>query len=503
MTSEGLKKGDYQKRKYYRVDGTPMSLEEFASMRAIREQTAIFNIITGVEKEDGTLTWTSVNAVPTPVRDWRVVATTVDITKLKEAEDRILRLNRLYATFSQISQTIVHVSDQETLFQKICSEAIEYGKYRMAWIGLVESEGNWVKPFAIAGEEKDYLTDIRISTKDDPAGRGPTGRAVREGHCVICADIATDPIMTPWRERALQHGFRSSAAIPIRKRDQVIGALTAYSSEPHGFNTEDEHLLNEIGADISFALELLEVDAERKHAEQALRQTMEELKQTNTELEQFAYVASHDLQEPLRAVAGLVQLLQQQYQGKLDERADQYINLTVDSATRMQQLINDLLAFSRAGHSAKPVESVDTGRALQLALSNLSLAIQESGTIITYDNMPTLPVDTGQLGQVFQNLIGNAIKFHGEALPHIHISAKKVSDGWRFSVKDNGIGIEKQYFERIFMVFQRLHARSKYNGNGIGLAICKKIVERSGGRIWVESEIGKGTTFFFTITERR
>jgi light-regulated signal transduction histidine kinase (bacteriophytochrome) len=241
---------------------------------------------------------------------------------------------------------------------------------------------------------------------------------------------------------------------------------------------------------------------ERKRAEKALQETLKELKRSNAELEQFAYVASHDLQEPLRAVTGMVQLLQQRYQGQLDQRADVYINHAVEAASRMQTLINDLLAFSRVGRRGQPFAPVNTATCVQLALKNLEVAIRESRACITWDDLPTMAADSTQLSQLFQNLIGNSLKFRGEKEPQIHLSAVKVDKAWQFSVRDNGIGMEPQYFERIFQVFQRLHTRQEYPGTGIGLALCQKIVERHGGAMWVESQVGQGSTFYFTLPIR-
>ena len=233
------------------------------------------------------------------------------------------------------------------------------------------------------------------------------------------------------------------------------------------------------------------------------RKRMEdELLRSNAELEQFAYVASHDLQEPLRTVSGMVQLLQQRYQGKLDERADEYIGHAVDGSNRMQQLINDLLDFSRVERKGNPFKTTDMNHVLQMALASLHVAIAESGAQITSDPLPTVMADAGQLTQVLQNLIGNAIKFRGEEPLKVHVGAEKIENGWQFAVRDNGIGIDPQYFERVFLIFQRLHTRSKYPGTGIGLALCKKIIERHGGRMWIQSEVKHGATFFFTIPER-
>jgi len=241
---------------------------------------------------------------------------------------------------------------------------------------------------------------------------------------------------------------------------------------------------------------------DRKRAEAELQRALEELRRSNAELEQFAYVASHDLQEPLRAVAGMVQLLQQRYKGQLDERADEYIHHAVDAANRMQALINDLLAFSRVERRGRPLEVINTLDHVNAAIKNLEVAIHESGAAVTSGDLPVITADPTQMTQLFQNLIGNALKFHGEQPPHIHISAQRVAEAWQFAVRDNGLGIEPQYFERIFQVFQRLHTRREYPGTGIGLALCKKIVERHGGKIWVESALGEGSTFYFTIPIR-
>jgi len=243
--------------------------------------------------------------------------------------------------------------------------------------------------------------------------------------------------------------------------------------------------------------------AERKEAEEALARRTEELARSNTELEQFAYIASHDLQEPLRMVAGYVQLLARRYQGKLDSDADEFITFAVDGATRMQTLIDDLLDYSRVGTRAKEFEPTDCEVTLNGALSNLEMAVEETGAVVTHDPLPRVMADEVQLGRVFQNLIGNAIKFHGDEPPRIHVSAEEQENEWRFAVRDNAIGIKPRHHDRIFAVFNRLHGRSDYPGTGMGLAICKRIVERHGGRIWVESELGKGSTFYFTMPGER
>jgi signal transduction histidine kinase len=237
----------------------------------------------------------------------------------------------------------------------------------------------------------------------------------------------------------------------------------------------------------------------RRQAEQELAKKAAELTRSNADLEQFAYVASHDLQEPLRMVAAYTQLLAERYRGKLDADADKFIGYATDGALRMQVLIQDLLAFSRVGRSGAGSASVDCNAIMQEVLQTLAPAIQESGAVVTCASLPSVWADRTQLAQVFQNLVGNAIKFRQEAPPIISVQAEKVEPEWLFSIRDNGIGIAPESAENIFVVFQRLHARTEYPGNGIGLAICKKIIERYGGRIWVESQGDSGSTFKFTL----
>jgi light-regulated signal transduction histidine kinase (bacteriophytochrome) len=227
---------------------------------------------------------------------------------------------------------------------------------------------------------------------------------------------------------------------------------------------------------------------------------LSELQRSNKELEQFAYVASHDLQEPLRMIASYVQLLEQKYKGRLDEKADKYIYFAVDGALRMQNLIEALLAYSRVTTRGVPLGPVDTNQTFTHAVADLSAAIEENRATVTKDQLPMVRGDEAQLAQLFQNLIGNAIKFRKPDIPPlVHVSAKKHGKEWLFSVRDNGIGVEPKYFDRIFQIFQRLHTHKEYPGTGIGLAICKRIVERHGGRIWLESAPGEGATFFFTL----
>jgi two-component system, chemotaxis family, sensor kinase Cph1 len=239
---------------------------------------------------------------------------------------------------------------------------------------------------------------------------------------------------------------------------------------------------------------------DRKKDEERVKAARQELERSNAELGQFVYIASHDLQEPLRMVTSYLGLIARRYQGVLDEDAKEFIAFAVDGAARMQRLLNDLLVYSRVGTKAKPLAPVDAGAALQAARDNLRVAIDEAAATITTGSMPMVSADETQLIQLFQNLLANAIKFRGTPAPVIHVTAaREADDAWRFAVRDNGIGIDPADFERMFQMFQRLNPAGKYPGTGAGLAICKKIVTRHGGRIWAESAVGQGATFFFTL----
>jgi light-regulated signal transduction histidine kinase (bacteriophytochrome) len=308
---------------------------------------------------------------------------------------------------------------------------------------------------------------------------------------------------------------------PIRYRNQPLGAVHLADERKEMVPLQTAQFLEtmvapligealhrfEMENEIVRARDELETRVKERTAE--LRTLMDELERSNADLQQFAYAASHDLQEPLRVVAGFVKLLEKRYKDKLDEKAHEFIEYSIDGVKRMQMLIKDLLEYSQVGTKGRTFKPVNCSVALEQAIYNLHTALEESGTELTYDLLPTVMADASQMSRLFQNLIGNAIKFHGEAPPRVHVAAEKASEAsgtpevWKFSIRDNGIGMEPQYLERIFVIFQRLHERDKYPGTGIGLAICKKIVQRHGGRIWAESKPGEGSTFYFTLPKPR
>jgi signal transduction histidine kinase len=315
-------------------------------------------------------------------------------------------------------------------------------------------------------------------------------RVFTSGEPIVAENIAADARIK--RKRQLQYGFNSCALLPLAVGNEVRGIIHLASRQTGYFAGEKEDYLMAIAR-------LMGIVIENNALLQSSVRAAEELRRSNKELEQFAYVASHDLQEPLRMVTGYTQLLAKRYGDSLDQKAKEYIGFAVDGAKRMQGLIEDLLTYSRVGSRGEAFASTDCEAVLGKTLAGLRVGIQECGATVSHDPLPTVMGDEFQLGQLFQNLLGNALKYRDSKAPQVHVSCKQETEQWTFAVQDNGIGIEPQYRERIFQIFQRLHTREEYEGSGIGLAICKKIVERHGGKIWVESELGKGATFYFTI----
>ncbi len=391
-----------------------------------------------------------------------------DVTERKRAEEALAQERQLLRTLINYLPDYIYVKDTASRFvlNNAAHLAVLGGANQQAVLGRTDFD------FFATDLAERYFTDDRQVTD--------------EGHTLLDREEHT-------QDRQGETHWVLTTKVPLRDAEGRVTGLVGISRNITRLKRVEEELRR--------AHEELEHRVEQRTAE--LARSNAELARSNAELQQFAYVASHDLQEPLRAVAGCVTLLRERCAVQLDERAAEYMDHAVDGAKRMQALINDLLAYSRVGTSGQPFGAVDCGAILDEALANLRLAVAESAARVTWGRLPTLVADASQLVQVFQNLLSNAIKFRDVRPPAVHVAAAPANGAWHFTVADNGIGMEPQYFERVFRVFQRLHTRRAYPGTGIGLAICKKIIERHGGRIWVESTPGQGSTFHFTLPDRR
>lgn len=437
----------------------------------------------------------------------RMVGSYTDITDRKRADEELKRQNLRSQLFAEITLKIRESLQIEKILQTAVTEVQKLLQADRVFIFQLETDGSGtvVQEAVLPG-----WPVILGKNLLDTCFKEQFLERYRQGRVSAIDDIEAAHVNPCHRKFIQQFAAKANLVVPILVRQGIWGLLVAHQcAAPRRWNNFETELLKQLANQIGIALsqaQLLEKETQQS----------QELARSNAELEQFAYVASHDLQEPLRMVTSYLQLLERRYKNQLDTNADQFINYAVDGARRMQTLINDLLNYSRVSTRGQPFMGVNCSIVLEQAIANLQIAIEDSKAIVTHDPLPEVMADATQLIQVFQNLIGNAIKFCRHQQPRIHIGVAKPDgnlngeslnvipsvDEWLFWVRDNGIGLESQYAERIFIIFQRLHGRDKYSGTGIGLAICKKIIERHGGRIWVESKLGEGSTFYFTIPDR-
>lgn len=405
------------------------------------------------------------------------------------------------ATFVELLQVVATTSNEATSVDAVLQFTIDQICERTGWpIGhvyrLSSRPGEGLIPSGLWHlDSTSEFEAFRQVTSSTPlaVGAGLPGRVLVSGKPAWIPDINLDENF-PRMKAILDLGVKGTFAFPVFAEGAVVAVLEFFSSRIEEPDGEFLTVMSNVGAQLGQVVE-------RTRAQEILARKAEELARSNADLEQFAYVASHDLQEPLRMVASYTQLLARRYRGKLDADADDFIGFAVDGATRMQALIQDLLSFSRVTTKGRLLQLIDAKAACDSACVNLQRSIEKSAAVVSVGPLPSVLADAGQLTQLFQNLIGNAIKYRNDREPTIHVAAKPTGATWTFSVQDNGIGIDPQYWERIFQMFQRLHTREEYSGTGIGLAICRKIVERHGGRIWVESRLGHGSTFLFTIPQ--
>ncbi|QLE44223.1 GAF domain-containing protein [Nostoc sp. C052] len=444
----------------------------------------------------------------------RMVGSYTDITDRKRADEELKRQNMRSQLFAEITLKIRESLQIDEILKTSVTEVQKLLQADRVLIFRLDTDGSGtvVQEAVLPGYPVILGENIF-----DPCFQEQYIERYRQGRVSAIEDIEAAHIQPCHRKFLQQFAVRANLVVPILIRDGIWGLLLAHQcAAPRQWNNFETELLQQLGNQIGIAL------SQAQLLEKETQQT-QELARSNAELEQFAYVASHDLQEPLRMVTSYLQLLERRYKNQLDANADQFITYAVDGARRMQTLINDLLNYSRVSTRGQPFMLVDCNVILEQAIANLQLAIADSRAVVTYDTLPQVMADATQLTQVLQNLIANAIKFCQHQQPRIHIGLgtgdwglgdkgaggeinnapypMPTANEYLFWVRDNGIGLESQYAERIFIIFQRLHGRDKYQGTGIGLAICKKIIERHGGRIWVESKPGQGSTFYFTIPD--
>jgi PAS domain S-box-containing protein len=429
-----------------------------------------------------------------------VISVVENISKRKQVERRQMvehAVTLLLADAHSIAEAIPRVI-------QIMSETLGYA-YGARWVldpadRVLRCTESWC---AAEPAVEEFCRKSTSSVETETPGKpGGLNRAVWSTAAPVwIADVAQETALKR-RESAQQAGLRSAFAFPIPVGGKFYGVMEFFGREVRPRDERILEIARTVGHQIGQFIARKQAEAELQEANGQLILKAQQLSRSNAELEQFAYVASHDLQEPLRMIASYTQLILRRYGDRFDGDAREFMDFIVDGATRMKQLIEDLLAYSRVGTHGKAFRPTDSGAAVQKALANLRAAIESSNGTVTCDPLPTINADEFQLVQLFQNLIGNALKFKGAETPRVHISVNEQADTWTFGVKDNGIGIDGEYFDRIFMVFQRLHSRTDYPGTGIGLAICKKVVDRHGGRLWIESGVGSGSTFWFTVPKK-
>lgn len=410
-----------------------------------------------------------------------------DITERKRSEIKIKENQKLLKCINQLFHESLTITRETDVVTKFLEKAEKLTGSEFGFFGELNKNGN-LDNIALSNSDINNQMPRSMHLLKNMELDGYWGNTITHGKCQIINEIQTQHCAQMPDDHPQ---IRSFLGVPVKHGEKIIGMI-ALANKANGYTKEDQSNIE------SLSRAFLEILL-RKRAEIQINQTMKKLEKSNKELEQFAYITSHDLREPLRMITSFLQLLKRRYDDKLDADANEFIGYAVEGAKRLDNMTNDLLLYSRLNSKKRNVKTIDVENSLKIALLNLKVQIEETSSKITYDPMPTLEADEKLIVQLFQNLIGNAIKYRSSEPPEIHISTKREKNQYLFSVRDNGIGIEPKHLEKIYTIFQRLHTHEEYEGTGIGLAISKKIVEEQGGKIWAESEPGKGTTFYFTI----
>ncbi len=428
-----------------------------------------------------------------------------ELANRRRAFGELEKANRAFRTLSEFNQTMVRQTDEMELLQQVCRIVVDVGGYRLVWVGFAENDENKsVLPVASAGYDEGYLDLAKLTWADNERGQGPCGISIRTGKIAVSQNAESNPAFAPWRFEAAKRGIASSISLPLIVEGHVIGALGIYASEPDAFDEEESSLLSNLAENLAYGIGSIRIAEQRKRSEEELRVYTSRLEIINKELQDFAFVAAHDLQEPLRKIQTFCDMAQKRCALVLDGTSKDYLDRIVNSASRMRLLLRDLLEFSRVAARLEPFKKIDFVTIVREAADVFEASVKKTGCQIEIENIPAIEADETQMLRLFQNLIGNALKFRGVETPHIKVYGKLDRQGiCEIFVKDNGIGFAPQFAELIFKPFQRLHSRSEYDGTGMGLAICRKIVERHGGSIRAESEPGKGSTFIIRLPVRQ
>lgn len=444
---------------------------------------------TRIRRKDGELRDLIVNVVTlSSAQGDRFHATHIDVTEHKQAEQARAKISRALRLLTDCNDALLHADDEQRLLGDICRLTVETGSYLMAWVGFAKHDPDkTVRPVAQSGYEEGYLDTIRVSWGSSEFGRGPTGQAIRTGATQVNQNCLTNPRMAPWREAALERGYQASIALPLIGSDGMRGALTIYAREAEAFVPEEVRLLEKLADNLVFGIE-------------GLRARIQ-LADTNRELQGFTYAASHDMRGPLGRIATFSALLEQKCRGSLGDEGLQFLDFIRQNATRLNALVEDLLAHSQVEQQSSGLQPVDLRATVQAVLEELREEIAQSGAELRID-LPAVLVQghPHSLMQALRNLVANALKYSSQARPPvIVVDGELRGERYRLRISDNGIGFDMAYHDRIFEIFRRLHTYAEYPGNGVGLALVKKAIENMGGKVWAESAPSRGATFFLEL----